>query len=314
MIKNKQLAIVASFIFILLAYSCKQNDGGVKSTRLNYYNLTMNISSDAKHYCTLESETQTMVEYNNNKAETNNTSEIGLICEMSTDSANQHVLKITYDKIRIVLRDKDGEQVLNTTNTNSLDPVERLLRGIIGASLSVYLDSTGDILDIKGSKEISDKILAAMAAQDEDTKRFVHEQIPKLAGESFVKNNLQQVFKLFPDSTVKVGDTWSRTLSQSQDIKFDANTTYTLSSVDDGIAEIESESEIGNIKSTNAIMGHEVSSNLTGRQTGNFKADISTGMLLRGESNTSIEGTMQVMGREVPISIKMKKQITSRKI
>jgi hypothetical protein len=46
-----------------------------------------------------------------------------------------------------------------------------------------------------------------MHIEDASEKQQVQAQLSSMAGEGFVKNNLEQDFNIFPDSALYVGDT-----------------------------------------------------------------------------------------------------------
>lgn len=296
-----------------LVLSCKNNPTRHSESDPKYQ-LGLNLPADVKYYYTIINEMQTEVEYDGKKVETANKSELGLVYEISKDSLDNLLLKLIYDKFHIVLKDQNGEQEINAANgVSSYDPVGKILNNIVGSSLNVTLSPKGDVLQVTGSKQISDKILTALNAQDANTRKTVEQQISKLVGESFIKNNLEQGFKIFPDTAVYEGDSWQQKTSQTGEIKFDAITTYTLESVKKDVAHITSETTIDNPSNTSNVMGYEVMSNMKGTQKGYFETDVKTGMLLKSESSTALNGSMQIMGREVPIEIKVMKTIKSEK-
>ena len=63
-----------------------------------------------------------------------------------------------------------------------------------------------------------------------------------------------------------------------------------------------------------AIPGMDKNTNLTGKQSGTFTIDEKTGMLRHSKFKTNINGVVIVMGREVPISIKMIKEIAIKEM
>lgn len=118
----------------LLTFSCK-NKSNHHSESDPKYQLNLNLPAGVKYFYTINNEMQTEVEYEGKKIETANKSELGLIYEISRDSAGNHLLKLTYDKFHIVLKDQNGEQEINTSNgVTSYDPVGRILNNIIGSS------------------------------------------------------------------------------------------------------------------------------------------------------------------------------------
>jgi hypothetical protein len=153
-----------------------------------------------------------------------------------------------------------------------------------------------------------------MHLQDAAMQTQVREQFNKFIGDDFVKDNLAGQFKMFPDSAVAVGDTWQMKSMLPAGIQGDAVTQYTFDDLTDKLATVESVSEINNTDSKMSVMGNDVTMNTTGKQKGHFETDAVTGLLVNGQSTTSMEGTFLVMGKDIPVSIKVTKHITGKKM
>jgi len=292
------------------------NNAGSGSDGDAKYQFGIHLSKGQKYYYNTKTTIQTTLEVNNKKTETSNQSEMGMFYEVLQDSGNIFSVKITYDKLHIVLKKTDTEdQVYDADNAaESFDQMDQLLSNIKGTSITVTLDSKGNIISTSGSKEIMNKVMGPMSSGDPQMKAKVQELVSRLTGPAFVDETLKESFKLFPDSGLYVGDSWKRQSTQSADMKFDVNSTYTLTSLDDGIAKIESEGKIANPKNTTAtFMGYNVESDLGGEQEGEFKADMESGLLLHGKTNISIKGYIRILGKNVPVKFRVKKEITAVK-
>ncbi|MDX2048319.1 MAG: DUF6263 family protein [Chitinophagaceae bacterium] len=313
--------IKGSFLTIFFAvtcifiFSCNTNSGKKNTAGDEKHRLGLKLASGTKYYYTLNNQTQSELEVDGKEVNNSSKTEIGLFYDILKDSAGNFQLKITYDKLHITLKNKDGEEEFDAANgTGSFHPVEKMLGSIRGSLIYITLNPAGEVLQTSGTKEIAEKILASLNIRDEYGRKQVQDQLSKLVGEAFVKNNLEEGFKLLPDTAVSPGDSWSGKTVQSADIKFEALTTYTLVAVTKGIASINAESVLSSAENSASVLGYNVASSLKGKQTGEYKADAETGMLLSSKTKTSIEGTVQMMGREVPVSIKMIKEINAKKM
>lgn len=310
---NKPLTLLL-LVVCALVFACK-SDINHHTAGEKKYHLGLHLRAGGKYYYNISNKTLITLEVNDKKIESSNESEIGLIYEILKDSADLFVLKITYDKLHVVLKKQDVETEIDGTNgNNSLDPVERVVGKIIGASIVITLNTKGDILNVTGYQELSDKLLAALPTQDLKTKEAVQGQLTQLVGGAFVKNNLEQGFKIFPDTAVFIGDSWMYKNKQSADEQLKLLTKYTLASINKDIATIEATSEINNTGKNNNIGGYEVDTEVKGTQSGQFKADVATGMLQYATTKASMEGSVQLLGKEAPIIMKIKKEISGRKL
>lgn len=305
----------------LLIYSCSNadkkqssstNSSSGKSVQetITKYQYYLHPAMGRKYYYTINSETQTKLEVNDKKIEMVNKSDMGLVYEVIKDSSTNFVLKLSYNRLRMVIQKSDEEDKVIDADTppNGRTMIENLLSSIKGSSVFLTIDTKGNITNVSGNKEISDKILAM--AEPGVPKQLVQQLLNKFTGDGFIKDNIKDGFALFPDTTLFIGSSWNRKNTQAGEISFETNAKYTLASISDNIAEIETEGQISSAKNNiSNIMGQQVTTDLTGEQNGKYKTDITTGMLILGKTNTSVKGTIQVQGREVPISIKLKKEI-----
>lgn len=281
------------------------------------YQFSLHLQKGSKYYYTLISDTKTQLETNDKKAETGNRAEIGLVYEVADDSSGFVSLKLTYDKLRIVLTSADGEEQEYDADDSIYinDPVIKMLKGIKGSVLMLNLNSKGDVLTVEGNNEIYQKVMAGLLVRDETSKKQLQEQLSKLAGVNFVKGNLEPGFQLFPDTTLHKGDKWKNKLSQEADINFEGLAEYELTSVKNNIATVKEKSAIANDKKMTAvIMGYRVSTAMKGKQDGLYKIDTQTGMIISGDSDALMEGAIQVMGQEIPVTVKINKLIDVRKL
>ena len=323
--KPKTLSIPFFLVALFFCISCQNNTkykrhgangnntGNSSDAKLQF---AIHLSKGQKYYYNTKTTIQTTLEVNDKETETSNQSELGMFYEVLQDSGNIFSVKITYDKLHIVLKKTDTEdQVYDADNAaESFDQMDQLLSNIKGTSITVTLDSKGNIINTSGSKEIMNRVMASMSSGDPQMKAKVQELVSRLTGPAFIDETLKESFKIFPDSGLYVGDSWKKQSTQSADMKFDVNSTYTLTSLDDGIAKIEIEGKISNPKNTTAtFMGYNVESDLGGEQEGEFKADMESGLLLHGKTNISIKGYIRILGKNVPVKFRVKKEITAVK-
>lgn len=298
-----------------VAVSCTSLPSTKKDQKLVIRN-TNNSSSISKYYFTIKTQINSILEYREKEVKNANTSQIGIIYDISADTAGNSIIKMTYDKL-IVDIDKTGKVVsIDASNGHSsFNPTERILSSILGLSVNVSLNQNGEIKSIQGCKEISDKILASLSEYDQALKSTIQEQVSRLVNEDFIRNNIQESFKLIPDTGVYVGTTWNRKATQTGEISYLSDCNYILTSLEDTLAEIDVEASVKGIPGkTQMPKNPEVKTNLNGKQEGKLFVNRHTGILEKSKSKTLIDGTVQVMENEVPISIVIKKEITSRKI
>jgi hypothetical protein len=295
---------------VLFMLSCGNAGDGRK------YQFALKLSPGQKFYFDLSNEMRSKIAVDDKKVENRSLANIGLIYEVLKDSAGSYSVRIVYDKIRVKLKDNKGEQQLDADNAvSSFDPVEKMLGNLKGASLVVTLDKKGNIRDIAGSREIAEKVMSGVRGQGMYMEQSMEQLMSQFAGDIFVRNNLAQSFRLFPDSGIHIGDSWNQQYTQTADINFEADAKYTFTRIKNGLAEIEMASTIANAKNQQtSVMGQQVASDIKGKHNGIIRIDTATGLLLNQSTSTAMEGTVQVMGRQMPIELNLKRQMNGRKL
>lgn len=304
------------FFCIVLFLHCgnnKQNPGNKELVVAYVSNL-----GKGQFLYSIKNSITTTFEVNDKEYSTSNSANLDFNYTLQKDSAGNNQLTITYDQINVSLKDKDNNltELSSTKADYSTDPVERILGTIKGGSLLITMDSSRNIKHITGIKELSDKVLKSLPSQDAFVQDKVKNLVLKLIGEEFVRNNLQQTFQLLPDSAIKVGQTWNRTIKAPGDINMDAESIYKLQDIQNGIAQVKANSHFkGEERNTIMVMGRPaVLENLKGDQEEKFSIDLETGMLTKSTSSTHISGSILVLTNQVPLTITSTKEITGKKI
>jgi hypothetical protein len=121
--------------------------------------------------------------------------------------------------------------------------------------------------------------------------------------QNLVKKNMNQLFELFPDSAVHVGDKWKIQTNQKDDVAFKVNNIFTFTSIDDGIAYLDSRGKISADSSSTNLMGYGVNSTINGEQKGEYELNVKAGMPRQIKVSLDIDGVIQVNGRDIPFTL-----------
>jgi hypothetical protein len=117
------------------------------------------------------------------------------------------------------------------------------------------------------------------------------------------------MFTIFPDSAVRTGDKWKTITRQEGEFSFIVKTFYKLKAIEGGVAIIESEGELASDSAAMQLMGYDVLANLKGE----YKVVAKTGMLVSSTVRSTLKGSIQMMGREVPVEIESSLKTNGKK-
>ena len=230
-----------------------------------------------------------------------------VIYAFDKDSAGDFVIRIQYNKVHVYSKNGDDESDLDAANAaNSGDPVEgapgRIADGQYrcglnhphGARYEAYRASRTCITGMYHNRRPPIPFQL----------NTVKERWNHTVGDELVNKNMEQLFRIFPDSAVHIGDKWQQAPSgQKGELGLKPTNTFTLTDIRDHTAFIESPGTITSDSTATQFMGYNVTTDLKGKQTGEYQVDTKTGMLLSATINVNVEGTLQAMGREIPLTI-----------
>lgn len=322
-LENKKFTVLSYLFFCwflcLTGCSSKQHKPGVQKNGSlpdePHISPGLRLLVGAKYYYSVNNVTYTRFDVNDNKIESTNTVDAGLIYQVLKDSAGGFLIKMTYDRFKVGIKTADSEKEIDSENGNViLDPVEHMLRLLKGSSMFIWITHEGNVRSVNGYKELADKVINNISVQNPADKPKMQEQLQNMLGENFIKNNMEQGFGIVPDSAAYPGDTWTKHETQFSGVKLDMNSKFTLSSIDGTDANIESYCKI-NVKDSGVnVMSYAANVDLRGEEEGSYRSDINTGMLLGGTSTIDVKGAVQIQLKDIPTRIKIKKTIAVKKM
>lgn len=309
-------------VFLLLLYvftACKMLPASDRQFETlssdKVYHLKLSAVAGSVYYYNIYNETATQFTLNENKTDNVNKTTLGITYTISNDAGGKYLFDMRYDKIKIYSNNAGTENEMDADNAAlTANPVEKMLGVLKNADITAMVDSSGNVQSVTGYQELTAKLFENMGATDTYTRAQVQTQWEKFIKQGFVKSNLDQLLKIFPDSAVRIGDKWKLDVQQNTELNLVAKSSFLLKSISDSIATIIVS---GNIQSDNKpsnIMGQEVIANMKGEQEGECTINILTGMLVTSKISAAANGTIQVMGRDIPVKVKITITVNGPKI
>lgn len=255
----------------------------------------------------ISNEADSKFEVNDNDMENVKKTNFTVSYYINKDTSNNFVISIRFKKIHIYSKENDQETEMDSKNAEgSINPIEKMLGQLTNAIINATITPAGEVKSITGYQEIANQYLSQITDADLNAKNAAQKQWKDLVENSLVKNNVEKLFKIFPDSAVHVGDSWPMISRDNAGINLASRSVYKFTSIDDGKAIIESTGPIASDSSNMMLMGYSLSPDLQGLQKGEYDIDINTGMLTKSKITSNIKGTLDVMGKEVPLEMNIK--------
>jgi hypothetical protein len=312
------IKLISCFLVAITIFSCKTRpDADTQYVNKDkVYKLFLKPDVDSKYYYDISNKSEIKVEVDGKKVDNISKTSVGANYEFKKDSAGNFLVSVMYDKIHIYSKNKDTETDMDAANAAfSMDPVEKMLGDLKAAHIRATVSPAGEVITVDGYKELADKIMQGFNSTDAYTKNILQTKLDQLISDGIIKQNMDQLFKIYPDSALHIGDRWKSLSKQNGEISLNVKSIYTLKDIDNDVAIIKIEGELISDKSApaNFTSMTNASTDLKGQQQGEYKMDTKTGLLISGKMTAKIEGTIQAMGREIPVVIKTTLELNNRR-
>jgi hypothetical protein len=198
----------------------------------------------------------------------------------------------------------------DTSAMETVDPVSGMLAAMQDKKFKAKINKMGEVTEVMGLEEMISEGADGLGAQGAQMK----EQIMASFGDGGFAKNLEISTKIFPAESVKSGDSWSVTQETGTGFPLIANITYTLSSVNDGIATINVKGTIENDPddATMNLQGMDATIFMEGDREGQLQVEVASGWVISGSMKDDIAGSITIApGAQVPNGMSIPMSITN---
>ena len=230
------------------------------------------------------------------------------------DSAGNKVLKSTMGDVKFkaeVMGMSMGYDSKEKVDTAHQDPMSanfrRMFGGMIGKSFTVTVSPAGVIKEVGGVDELIASMTQSMPGSDED-KAKMKQQLGQSFNQQLIKQTFGQIFNVYPDKPVKVGDTWNKEVEFAmKGMNNKQEITYTVKNITSESVVLTMKGEIKSSGSHQQDSTTQIPSmTMLGSETGTMTLDRNTGMASSGDIDMSLKGEVEMQGKKMPMEMKGK--------
>ncbi|MBI1374053.1 MAG: hypothetical protein GC159_15135 [Phycisphaera sp.] len=184
------------------------------------------------------------------------------------------------------------------------------MAALLGATFELTMLPDGGVTSVRGVDEMVDKMTARLKVPPA-MKPMMVQQLKQQFNNEALKEMMTQMTGLYPAKPVSVGESWTKTTEGSAIMPIRLVNKFTLKSVEDGKAKVDTSSDIKSDDNAEAKgAGQNAKFNLKGSQTGTIELDAKTGWIINTDVTQAMSGsvTMDLGGNkmEMPMEIKSK--------
>ncbi|MCD4830473.1 MAG: hypothetical protein K8R02_01545 [Anaerohalosphaeraceae bacterium] len=155
-------------------------------------------------------------------------------------------MKVTYKSMKMKMTSPEMSMEYDSTKPaeDSNDQGERMMRAAMscmtGGELTMKVKPNGEVSDVNGMAEMMKKTIEGAGPEAEMMKSMMS----KMFDEKKMKDSMGQMFAIFPDGPVGVGDAWYDDLGIDIGFPIDISTTYMLTKREKGLAYIDASAKM----------------------------------------------------------------------
>lgn len=271
--------------------TAKVENPAIKDSLGVYYSSFKLEKGKTYPFTTYQRDTQTMSDGSKSITGTNESTDEMTFTVNSIDEKGNYDITMNLVGKRMSATSQGKTQSIDTKSAAPTDPNQKLLwevqKSQVGNSLKMKMDKNGKILSISGFEPIYQKINKATAGIIKDatqSKNFMT-GFKQSFNENSLKEQLGKNINIFPVKGTKIGQSWSETENVTPDGSVKISTTYTLTKVENGVAEISIKGGIPRKAKSESKNGLSHSISLEGNQNGTIRLDANTGWILGTKLN-----------------------------
>ena len=219
----------------------------------------------------------------------------GLTVE-SVDGDGNVKVATKYDSV--LFRQKGPGGVVEYDSANpprQVPPPARPFAALAGLGFRITITPAGKVTKVEGLDEMFAEMVRRLELPAGPARAAVQKVLAEQFGQEAMKQQLQNMFAIYPDKPVAAGESWQRRVVVSKGFPIEIEATYTLKGRSGGVARIETKATIspndaaGPVELGTGKMSYE----LRGEQRGVAEVDEATGWTRSLATQQTLTGTLR---------------------
>ena len=219
------------------------------------------------------------------------------------DASGNMKVATRYEFVRLRQKGPAGALEYDSTNPPKQIPqAAKSFAALVGLGFTATITPTGKVTAVEGLDAMFAELLRKLELPDGPSKAAVQRILTEQFGEPAMKEHLENMFTLYPDAPVAVGESWQRRVVVTKGFPVVIDGTCTLKDRSGGTAHIEAKAMLspneaaGPVELGTGRMSYE----LKGEQSGTAEVDEATGWTRSITTTQLVSGTLRFQGSGTP--------------
>ena len=195
----------------------------------------------------------------------------------------------------------DSDKAAGAGSDMEKDPMGamgKIFSSLVNKPFIIKVDAEGKVLEVSGFEKIINDMIDSLPG-DESVKEQARASMKDQFNEQSIKDNFAQVFTIFPNKEVKVGDSWEKSYNTGGKMGAKFTSNYTVKDIDGDHVTLSTDTKISPTGSDSEVEG---------KQTGTILVDSKTGLMI----NASFDQDMKVKSQGTTVDVTGKGKIKGK--
>ena len=212
-------------------------------------------------------------------------------------------LEVSFDTVEIKTISSGGKrEVYFVKPAQKDDYIGKIRNRFCFFKLAVKVSTSGKFMGFDNYKAFKDNVMSIIDSIPPVQKEKVQKQAENLLLEMNLQSRIEPLFAYIPGKEINNGDKWESTyVNASEQSNMLMSNNYTLDGIENNVVKISCNSEIESMPSSDS----QRSIKAKGLATSKFDVNLTTGLLLKVQTKSHVEGfaIVNVQGNEMKIPI-----------
>jgi len=298
---RKSVSIILTIAIALGLFSCNSAfQPSLKLEKGKVYSVEMRSEQKIS---------QTIQDIQQNIEQTNNLKYDLEVLEALPDK--NFLVKLTYTSIYAKQTSPRGTVEYDSSKPETqVAPAFAGYAALFNHSLEIVFKPNGEVAEVRKMGELIDKMLNQMnlpqGPESEQVKKMISDQF----GEEAMKEMIGQSSAIYPDKPIKVGESWTKTITLSKGFPMKITNKWTLKKRKGGISYIDMLSSVSQNDTPLEFGVVKIKYNISGSMSGQMEMQEKSGLATKATINQKMSGTVTIepnaqlpQGMSWPISI-----------
>ena len=301
--KRNLFGLLTASVLSILLWGCNGSGSGTEAVDLKF-----NLEKGKTYVYGLKTHFDLNMDMGGKKMNTGGDADFGFDMKVDdVDAQGNRMLSCTYDGIRFKMSAMgmdmgyDSKNVGDTSKENMMSGMFRkIFSGMLDKTFKMTMSPKGEVSKIEGIKELMESMAGHMDVA-ENMKAQMQKTMEQTFSDEKIKQNFEQGFAFYPANPVKIGDTWSKNLTQNMNtMAMNVDTKYSLKEINNNTVNLD---VAGTIRSAGNDSSVTKGMDMKGDSKGTMEIDRSTGFVKHSSMDMTIKVTAP--GMAAPMDMKM---------